>query len=117
MRKSTAVLCMIAALLVGVALTVYAQVTYVNVSVKYDNSTTIPGLGNVTPWVYAWHQVADSKGIAYGDCDAACRRQIVGTQMVEEFRKWQYARINQINTQAANATTAAQIEALRGVVE
>ena len=117
MKKSTAIVCILAALLAGVALTVYAQVTFVSVVVKYDASTTIPALGGVTPWTYAWRQVADSKGIAYADCDAACRRAIVGAQMLEEFKKWQYARISQINTQAANATTAAQIEALAGVVE
>lgn len=117
MKKITAVLLITAAFLCGIAVAVYAQVTYVTVSVKYDNSTQIPALGNVTPWVYAWRQVADSKGIAYGDCDAACRRRIVGEKMVEEFRKWQYARIAAINTASANATTAAQIEALQGVVE
>ncbi len=118
MKKTTAILCMVAALLVGVAVTVYAQsITWVKITLKWDNTTTIPALGGQTQWVYAWHQVADAKEIPYAECDARCRRQIVGEMMMEQFRRWQYARIAAINSAAAEATTAAQIEALQGTVE
>ena len=117
MSKKAAILGMVAALLVGVAVTVWAQATLVTVSVKYENSTSLPALGNVTLWVYTWHTVADSKGITYGDCDAACRRLIVGEKMREQFNAWLYAQIANRNNSTANATTAAQVEALQGVVD
>lgn len=116
MRKSL-VFGLILGLLVGVAVTLLAQTSYVNVVVKYDASTHVPALGNVTPWAYAWRQVADSRGIAYDECDAACRRLIVAEQMRTEFNKWLYARISAKNTEAANTITVQQIQALQGVVE
>ena len=117
MSKKAAILGMVAALLVGVAVTVWAQVTFVTVSVKYENTTQIPALGNVTQWVYTWRAVADSKGITYGDCDAACRRLIVGEKMREQFNSWLYQQIANRNNSTANATTGAQVQALQGVVE
>lgn len=117
MSKKAAILGMVAALLVGVAVTVWAQVTFVSVFVKYENSTHLPALGNVTQWVYTWHTVADSRGITYGDCDAACRRLIVGEKMREQFNAWLYAQLANKNNSTANATTAAQVQALQGVVE
>jgi hypothetical protein len=117
MKKTTAVLCIVAALLVGVAVTVYAQITWVTVSVKYDNTTTYPVLGNSTQWVYVWHAVADSKGIAYGSCDAACRRAIVGERMREEFNNWLGTRVKDTKTAAAEAEAIAIAGTLNGTVD
>ena len=117
MKKTTAIACILGALLLGVAIAAYAQVVWVQVVVKYDNTTTYPVLSNQTQWVYVWRAVADSKGITYGDCDAACRRLIVGEKMRETFNAWLYQQIANKNNSTANATTAAQVEALQGMVE
>lgn len=117
MKKTTAILCIIGALLVGVAATIYAQVTWVTVSVKYDNTTTYPVLSNRTQWVYVWHAVADAKGIPYASCDAACRRQIVGEKMRESFNDWLATRVKDGKISAAEAEALAIAGTLNGTVD
>lgn len=116
MKKARFVLVLAVGILVGIASVALAQ-TFVQCKVSFESSENIPALGNVTQWTYTWHTVADSRGIAYGDCDATCRRQIVGEKMREQFNAWLYQQIANKNNSTANATTAAQVQALQGVVE
>lgn len=79
MRKSTAILGMVAALLVGVAVTVYAQtITWRKVTLQWDDTTQVAALGNKTAWDYTWRVLADMRGIDKRTCDAACRKALVG---------------------------------------
>jgi hypothetical protein len=119
LKKSTAIVSIIAALLLGVAVTVYAQITWATVSVKYDATTTYPALDGKTEWAYVWQKERQMQGksTALADCDAACRRLTVGTAMLAAYKERLAQRIREEQIDDVNSNAAQILAALNGTVE
>ena len=115
MKKTTAIITIIAALLVGVAVTVYAQVVYVTLAVKYENTT--PVLGAATQYGVILRTVATAKGVDVTPLNGTQRRMLVASQMKECFEGWLVQQIAGEEQATAQANTAARIAALRGTAE
>ena len=96
----------LAGLFVGVA--VYAVTDYVTVKVLFEQTTT---------WPVVWHTVCDIKGVDKSTCDAACRKQLVGSYMRGLLYEKLCERIFGDAASEARSQAEAQIQALESIIE
>ena len=117
MRK--AMIFVLCGLLLGVAVTVFAQVTWRSVPVKFDDTTVHASLGGRTEYVYLWQTQRQINGQspAPQDCDAACRRLTLGTAMLAAYKDTIAERVRSDQLANANAQADQILAALQGSPE